>query len=191
MRFDTELLRNPNAQGRRPRRFDLHLRHHRQAKGAMLSHGNLLHNVEQLPRSACTTIAEDRFAVLLPMFHSYMLTVGILLPLLVGGSIVIIKSLHPPRNVIQEIFTKTPHDPAGVSAILSQPGQRRIARETSHCAFASAAPRRCRNKSCTTSKCAFRIPLIEGYGLERSEPGRLQKSARWHAQTGLHRHADS
>src|SRR3989442_1533375 len=76
-------------------------------KGAMLSHGNLLHNVEGC-RLCLHTVEEDRFAVLLPMFHSYMLTVGIFLPMLVGGSIVIIKSLHPPRNVIQEILTKQP-----------------------------------------------------------------------------------
>jgi acyl-CoA synthetase (AMP-forming)/AMP-acid ligase II len=43
----------------------------------MLSHGSLLHNVESC-RICLQTVAEDRFAVLLPMFHSYMLTVGLL-----------------------------------------------------------------------------------------------------------------
>ena len=71
----------------------------------MLSHGNLLHNVESC-RIVLQTVEEDRFAVLLPMFHSYMLTVGLLLPLLVGGSIVLVKSLHPVRNVMQEIFAR-------------------------------------------------------------------------------------
>ena len=33
-----------------------------------------------------------------------MLTVCVLLPLLVGGSIVLIKSLHPPKNIMQEIL---------------------------------------------------------------------------------------
>src|SRR5207244_6084579 len=70
-------------------------------KGAMLSHGNLLHNIESC-RIVLRTVEADRFAVLLPMFHSYMLTVGILLPLLVGGSLVLVKSLHPARNMLQE-----------------------------------------------------------------------------------------
>src|SRR6267378_3410239 len=74
-------------------------------KGAMLSHGNLLHNVESC-RIVLQTVAADRFAVLLPMFHSYMLTVGVLLPLIVGGSIVLIKSLHPVRNALQEIVQR-------------------------------------------------------------------------------------
>ena len=51
----------------------------RASKGAMLSHGNLLHNVESC-RLVLQTVEHDRFAVLLPMFHSYMLTVGLLLP---------------------------------------------------------------------------------------------------------------
>src|SRR5207247_8559246 len=63
-------------------------------KGAMLSHGNLLHNVESC-RIVLRTVEQDRIAVLLPLFHSYMLTVGVLLPMLVGGSIVLVHSLHP------------------------------------------------------------------------------------------------
>ncbi len=74
-------------------------------KGAMLSHGNLLHNVESC-RLVLRTVETDRFAVLLPLFHSYMLTVGLLLPLVVGGSIVLVKSLHPVRNVLQEILQR-------------------------------------------------------------------------------------
>ena len=58
-------------------------------KGAMLSHGNLLHNVESC-RRVLETVGEDRIVVLLPMFHSFMLSVGILLPMLIGGTIVLI-----------------------------------------------------------------------------------------------------
>ena len=66
-------------------------------KGAMLSHGNLLANVESC-RSVLEAVGEDRIVVLLPMFHSFMLTVGVLLPLLIGGSIVLIKTLHPAKK---------------------------------------------------------------------------------------------
>ena len=71
----------------------------------MLSHANLLHNVESC-RIVLKAVEADRMAVLLPLFHSYMLTVGILLPLLVGGSIVLVKSLHPPKTVLQEVFQR-------------------------------------------------------------------------------------
>ena len=72
-------------------------------KGAMLSHANLLANLESC-RIALEAVGEDRFVVLLPMFHSFMLTVGILLPLYIGGSIVLVKSLHPAKNIVQEII---------------------------------------------------------------------------------------
>lgn len=71
-------------------------------KGAMLTHGNLLHNVESC-RQILQVVDIDRIVVLLPMFHSFMLTVGILLPLLVGGSIVLIQSLNSPKALIEEL----------------------------------------------------------------------------------------
>jgi len=70
-------------------------------KGAMLSHANLLSNVESC-RKMLETVALDRFVVLLPMFHSFMLCVGVMLPMITGCSIVLIKSLHPPKNIFQE-----------------------------------------------------------------------------------------
>src|SRR5208283_4523416 len=72
-------------------------------KGAMLTHGNLLANVESC-RVVLEAVGADRFAVVLPLFHSFMLTVGLLLPMLVGGSMVLIKTLHPPKNVLMEIL---------------------------------------------------------------------------------------
>lgn len=74
-------------------------------KGAMLSHGNLLHNVESC-RKVLEAFDGDRFVVLLPMFHSFMLCVGVFLPLLVGGSILLIKSVHPAKNILQEIIQR-------------------------------------------------------------------------------------
>jgi len=74
-------------------------------KGAMLSHGNVLHNVESC-RLVLETVDQDRMAVLLPLFHSYMLTVGVFLPLLVGGTMVLVKSLNQPRQVLQELCAR-------------------------------------------------------------------------------------
>ncbi len=74
-------------------------------KGAMLSHGNLMHNVESC-RIVLATVEDDCLAVILPLFHTYMMTVGIFLPFTVGGSIVLVKSLNPPRAMLQEIFSR-------------------------------------------------------------------------------------
>lgn len=72
-------------------------------KGAMLSHGNLMHNVQSCVETMRVSEA-DKIALLLPMFHSFMVTVGILLPVKVAGSIVLIQSLHPPKNILKEII---------------------------------------------------------------------------------------
>ena len=74
-------------------------------KGAMLSHGNLLHNVESC-RLVLESVHEDRVAVLLPLFHTYMLTVGMLLPLIVGGSMVLVRSLSQPHHILKEIISR-------------------------------------------------------------------------------------
>jgi long-chain acyl-CoA synthetase len=137
-------------------------------KGAMLSHGNLLHNVESC-RIVLKTVAADRFAVLLPLFHSYMLTVGLLLPLLVGGSLVLVKSLHPVRNVLQEILqrqaTVLPAIPqfyrSMVNAPIPVPLPLRIC-------ISGAAPLPAQVLLDFEAK--FHIPLIEGYGLSEASP---------------------
>jgi len=137
-------------------------------KGAMLSHANLLHNVESC-RIVLQTVPADRFAVLLPMFHSYMLTVGMLLPLLVGGSLVLVKSLHPVRNVLEEIIqrqaTTLPAIPqffrSMVNAMIPVPLALRLC-------ISGAAPLPVQVLKEFEAK--FHIPLIEGYGLSEASP---------------------
>lgn len=137
-------------------------------KGAMLSHGNLLHNVESC-RIVLQTVEHDRFALLLPMFHSYMLTVGILLPMLTGASVVLVKSLHPARNVIAEICarqaTVLPAIPqfyrSMAGATIPFPLPLRIC-------ISGAAPLPVQILEEFERK--FGIPLIEGYGLSEASP---------------------
>jgi long-chain acyl-CoA synthetase len=137
-------------------------------KGAMLSHHNLLHNVESC-RIVLRTVAVDRFAVCLPLFHSYMLTVGMLLPLLVGGSIVLIKSLHPVRNALQEILqrqaTVLPAIPQFYRSMVNAPIH--IPLPLRVC-ISGAAPLPAQVLQEFEAK--FHIPLIEGYGLSEASP---------------------
>ncbi|HEY9171783.1 MAG TPA: long-chain fatty acid--CoA ligase [Verrucomicrobiae bacterium] len=137
-------------------------------KGAMLSHGNLLHNVESC-RQVLRTVNADRFAVLLPMFHSYMLTVGLLLPLSVGGSIVLVRSLHPPRNALLEILqrqaTILPAIPQFYRSMVSSPLQPPLPLRA---CISGAAPLPVQVLKDFETK--FGIPLIEGYGLSEASP---------------------
>ncbi|HLP78171.1 MAG TPA: long-chain fatty acid--CoA ligase [Candidatus Paceibacterota bacterium] len=168
LKFDTQLLRNSDRA-----ESDLAVLIYTSGttgrpKGAMLSHGNLLHNVESC-RICLQTVSEDRMAVLLPLFHSYMLTVGTFLPLLTGASVVLIKSLHPARNVIQEIFARRatilpaiPQFYRGLtSAEIPVPLPLRIC-------ISGSAPLPVQVLVDFEKK--FGIPLIEGYGLSEASP---------------------
>ena len=137
-------------------------------KGAMLSHGNLMHNVESC-RQVLKAVSFDRFVVLLPMFHSFMLTVGIMLPISVGGSLVLVKSLHPAKNIIQEIIQ---HQATILPAI---PQLFRTLANTTlppniplRLCISGAAPLPAEILKEFNAK--FPIPLMEGYGLSEASP---------------------
>lgn len=137
-------------------------------KGAMLSHGNLLANVRSCQR-VLEAVGEDRIVVLLPMFHSFMLTVGVLLPLLIGGSIVLIKTLHPPKNIVAEIFqhraTLLPAVPQFFRALTH--GSVPINLPLRLC-ISGGAPLPAEILKEFTAR--FPIPLLEGYGLSEASP---------------------
>ena len=138
-----------------------------QPKGAMLSHGNLLHNVESC-RIILETVEGDRLAVLLPLFHSYMLTVGLFLPLLVGGSLVLVKSLNQPHHILQEVC----HRRATILPAIPQ-----FYRTLTHANVNTLPFRVCISGAAPLPvqvlkdfEAKFKIPLIEGYGLSEASP---------------------
>jgi long-chain acyl-CoA synthetase len=63
-----------------------------QAKGVMLSHSNLLHNVEAVARTFDFSPA-DRLLSVLPLHHTFESTGGLLVPMRVGASVAYARSL--------------------------------------------------------------------------------------------------
>jgi long-chain acyl-CoA synthetase len=137
-------------------------------KGAMLSHGNLMHNVESC-RQVLEVVGHDRFLVLLPMFHSFMLTVGLLLPMTVGGSMVLVRSLHPPKNVIQDIYrrqaTILPAVPSFFRTLIGAPLPPGLPLRICISGGAPLPVEILREFNRTLP-----LPLIEGYGLSEASP---------------------
>jgi len=137
-------------------------------KGAMLSHGNLLANVESC-RSALRLQEDDRFGLVLPMFHSFMLTVGLLLPLLSGVPTVILRSLSPLRNAMEELHRRgvsvLPVMPQFFAAMAHAPVP-----ETHRlrCCISGSAPLPIRILQ--DFEAAYGVPLLEGYGLSEASP---------------------
>jgi long-chain acyl-CoA synthetase len=137
-------------------------------KGAMLSHGNLLHNVESC-RIVLETVNLDRMAVLLPLFHSYMITVGMFLPLLVGGTMVLVKSLNQPRQILQELCARQatilPAIPQLYRTLAGSPLPIKL---PFRICISGSAPLPVQVLKDFETK--FGIPLIEGYGLSEASP---------------------
>jgi long-chain acyl-CoA synthetase len=74
-------------------------------KGAMLSHKNIFSNGHSGMMHIKVT-PRDRGIVFLPMFHSFTFTIAIMLPMYVGMSIVIIKSIQPFSNIFKQTLLK-------------------------------------------------------------------------------------
>ncbi len=74
-------------------------------KGAMLSHRNILSNAEA-GRIAVKVTPRDRVILFLPMFHSFTFSIGMVLPLYAGASIVVIQSLQPFSNIFKQTLLK-------------------------------------------------------------------------------------
>ncbi len=137
-------------------------------KGAMLSHANLLANVESC-RQVLAAMDHDRFVVLLPMFHSFMMTVGILLPLLVGGSMLLVKSVNPPKNVIAEIFQRRATILPAVPQFFRALAHAEVPKDFPlRLCISGGAPLPAEILNEFTAR--MPVPLIEGYGLSEASP---------------------
>src|SRR5688572_17567485 len=135
-------------------------------KGAMLSHANLLSNVESC-RQMLAAVDHDRFVVLLPLFHSFMMTVGMLLPLLVGGAMLLIKSVHPPRNVIAEIIHRGATILPAVPQFFRALAHGEVPKDFPlRLCISGGAPLPAEILSEFTAR--MPMPLIEGYGLSEA-----------------------
>ena len=137
-------------------------------KGAMLTHGNFLHNVASCV-AALEVREDDRVVVALPQFHSFMFTVGTLLPVLCGGGILLLKTLHPFKQVLEEIArhrgTILPAVPSFYRALLAVP---EFGRLPLRLCISGGAPLPVEVFNEFTRK--FPFPLREGYGPTESSP---------------------
>lgn len=142
------------------------------SKGAMLTHGNFSANV----RSCIGALEEtdrDRLTLLLPMFHSFMLTVCIFTPLSMGAGIVLIKSVQPFKNAIREIIRNRATILVGIPQLFQAMAQAKVPFWLNwvlklRMAISGAAP--LPRETLDAFERKFRFPLLEGYGLSEAAP---------------------
>jgi long-chain acyl-CoA synthetase len=142
-------------------------------KGAMLSHKNIFSNA----RSGQKTIKvkpRDRGIVFLPMFHSFTFTVGVILPMYIGMSIVIIKSLKPFANIFKQTLLKRVTLFFGIPDVYNALAKAKLPWYfmwfNSIRAFISGAAALQPKTLDAMAKKFKRATLLEGYGLSEASP---------------------
>ena len=141
-------------------------------KGAMLLHHNIASNVRSCIKALEET-SDDRLTLLLPMFHSFMMTVCIFTPLSMGASIVLIKSLHPFKSAMREMIFNRATIFVGIPQIFQALAQAKIPFWMHwvlklRMAVSGAAP--LSRETLRLFEQKMRFPLLEGYGLSEASP---------------------
>ncbi len=141
-------------------------------KGAMLTHRAIAANVKSCEKILGASKG-DRFALLLPMFHSFMMTVCMALPLSIGGSILLVKSLSPAKNIFKEIIKYRATILPAIPQLFQAMSQAKLPFYFNwifpiRMAISGAAPLPAETLAQFARR--FRFPLLEGYGLSEAAP---------------------
>jgi len=111
-------------------------------KGAMLTHANLVSNTSSVVLALRLRPGQDRFLVVLPMFHAFAATVGMLTPLLHGLTLVPVPRFEP--GLVCETIAATGATiflgvPSMYNVLVRQPQERRAQWQTVRFAVSGGA----------------------------------------------------
>jgi len=142
-------------------------------KGAMLSHKNIFSNAISGQKTIKVT-PKDRGIVFLPMFHSFTFTIGIMLPMYIGMSIVIIKSLKPFANIFKQTLLKRVTLFFGIPDVYNALAKAKLPWyfmwfNNIRAFISGAAPLQSKTLDAMANKFK-RATLLEGYGLSEASP---------------------
>ncbi|MBZ4687233.1 MAG: long-chain acyl-CoA synthetase [Clostridia bacterium] len=137
-------------------------------KGAMLTHENLIANVESLQKIG-NLQPQDNMLCVLPMFHSFAWTTSVLLPLFAGSKATIHETFQP-RGVVETIarenITIFCGAPSMYVVLLQVANKEALSSLRFTVSGGSALPQ----KILKSFEEKFAVPLVEGYGLSEASP---------------------
>ncbi len=145
-------------------------------KGACLTHQNLISNIQD-----CAEVIKfshkDSAICILPLFHSFALTVCMLLPIYKGGQIVIMRTVRPFKRVMRAIFRQRVTIFIGVPSIFTILSAIKLNAFQKLANFFINPIRLCISgaaalplKVCQDFEKKFKRPLLQGYGLTEASP---------------------
>lgn len=137
-------------------------------KAVALSDQNVLSNAEGCSR-ACDFGGDEVMLAMLPLFHAFGLTVSCVLPLIVGGQVVLIERFTP-RAVLQTIERHR------VTCLVAVPSQYRLIGkdsmqvDTASLRLCISGGERLADRVASDFEARFLLPLLQGYGATEAGP---------------------
>ncbi len=138
-------------------------------KGVALSHSNLLANVEQV-RSHITLYPTDILFNPLPTFHCFGLTVGALMPLLLGIKVVFHPTPLQPHEIVRRINASGATILLSTDTFISQYARAGDQGDLSALRLAVCGAERLRDETRALFRRKHSIELLEGYGVTEASP---------------------
>jgi len=138
-------------------------------KGVELTHGNLLGNIRQM-LSVIDLVETDRFFTALPLFHSFGLTVGLLLPLLRGVFVFLYLSPLHYRVVPSAFYNLDCTVFFGTNTFLNGYSRKAHPYDFRKLRYAFAAGEKLNESTATVWMQKFGVRLLEGYGATECGP---------------------
>ena len=139
-------------------------------KGVVLSHHNIIANVEQVRSHIGLSPDTDSVFNPLPMFHCFGLTVGALLPLVAGVKAVFHPTPLQPREIAKRIAKTQSTILLATDTFISQYSRAAGDGDMDSIRLAVCGAERVRDETRQMVRRKFNIEILEGYGVTEAAP---------------------
>jgi acyl-[acyl-carrier-protein]-phospholipid O-acyltransferase / long-chain-fatty-acid--[acyl-carrier-protein] ligase len=138
-------------------------------KGVVLSHANILANVEQV-RAHIAFYPDDVVFNPLPTFHSFGLTVGVFMPLYLGVNAALHPTPRQPHEIVRRIQQHRGTILLATDTFVSQYARTADGDELNSLRLAVCGAERLRDETRQLFKRKYSVELLEGYGVTEASP---------------------
>ncbi|MEM7767449.1 MAG: AMP-binding protein [Pseudomonadota bacterium] len=139
-------------------------------KGVVLSHRNMLANVEQVRAHIGLDPKTDSVFNPLPTFHCFGLTVGAILPLMAGVKAIFHPTPLQPKEIAKRIATTNSTILLATDTFISQYARAGGDKDLSSVRLAVCGAERVRDETRQLVRRKFEIEILEGYGATEASP---------------------
>ncbi len=138
-------------------------------KGVALSHNNILANVEQV-RAHIELFESDVLFNPLPAFHCFGLTVGAIMPLLLGIKVVCHPTPLQPREIVRRVKATGATILLSTDTFMSQYARAGEQGDLNSLRLAVCGAERLRDETRALLRKKYAIEMLEGYGVTETSP---------------------